>query len=142
MIKTEKDLTDIIKEGQSGKYKSFIRHYTGRISKTIDMGNPLDGSILVDDIVRVLEIINPELKSEIQWLTGLRDALKLWVNEKIITNRLLGIKNDNEYDMRCFEKVVMEKFLLSEKPKHLAIIQTDFPTMVELVEMGARRFGR
>lgn len=141
MTETEKNLDKIKKDGQSGKYKAFIRHYTGRIAQVIDLKNPLDGSILVYDIDRVLEIIDPNLTIEADWFRMLQKALKLWVNEKIITNRLLGIKNDNEYDVRAFEKVVLEKFFLSEKPKQGTIIETDFSTLVEMVEMGARRFG-
>jgi hypothetical protein len=140
MTEAERNLDKIIKDGQSGKYKSFVRHYAGRVRRVIEMKNPLDGSILVDDIVRVIEIFNPDLGPEVDWLKGLQMALKLWVNEKVIANRLLGLKNDNEYDMRVFEKVVRERFLLSENPKP-GIIETNFQTLVEMVEMGARRFG-
>lgn len=104
--------------------------------------NPLDGGSIVYDIDSILEIINPELTGEIEWLNKLQNAVKLWCNEKIIANRLLGLKNDNEYDMTVFENVVKEKFFLSRKPKPGVIVETDFQTMVELVEMGARRFGR
>jgi hypothetical protein len=141
MTAAEQKVYDIIKDGQSGKYKPFIRHYTGRVRQVIELKNPLDGSSLVYDIDRILEIINPELVIESKWFNELQSALKLWVNEKIITNRLLGIKNDNEYDVSVFERAVKEKFLLSEKPKLGTIVQTDFKTMFELVEMGARRFG-
>lgn len=138
----EQKLTDIIKDGQSGKYRPFARHYTGRITQVMELKNPLDGSCLVDDIERVLEVLNPEFKLEIEWFKGLQSALKLWCNEKIIANRLLGLKNDNEYDTRIFEKVVMQHFFLSEKPKHTTVIETNFATLVEMVETGARRFGR
>lgn len=107
----------------------------------IKLKNPLDGHIIVSDIDRILEIINPELTQEINWLHGLQSAIKLWCNEKVITNRLLGITNDNEYDMSVFEDAVREKFFLSGKPKPDVIVETDFRTMVELVELGARRFG-
>lgn len=137
----EQKVLAIIKDGQSGKYKAFVRSYTGRITQMVRLKNPLDGHLIVSDIDRTLEIINPELKSEILWLQKLSDAVKLWCNEKVIANRLLGLKNDNEYDMTVFENVVKEKFFLSGKPKPGVIVQTDFKTMVELVEMGARRFS-
>jgi hypothetical protein len=140
MTKADQALIDIVKDGQSGKYKPFVRTYTGEITKVVKMKNPLCGSIIVSDIERILEIMNPELTGEVAWFKALKKELKLWCNEKIISNRLLGVKNDNEYDMRVFEKVVMEKFFLSEKPKRGTIIETDFETMIELVELGARRF--
>jgi hypothetical protein len=45
--------------------------------------------------------------------------------------------------MTVFENVVKEKFYfqLKDKPKPGTIVETDFKTMVELVELGARRFG-
>lgn len=141
MTKAEKDVRAIIEDGQSGKYKAFVRSYTGRITQMIKLKNPLNGHLIISDIDKILEIINPELKPEIAWLQKLSDGVKLWCNEKIIANRLLGLKNDNEYDMTVFEEVVKEKFMLSGKPKPGTIVETDFPTMVELVEMGARRFG-
>lgn len=144
MTKVEQDLTDIVKDGQSGKYKHFVRGYTGRVTQILKLKNPLDGSSLVYDIDSVMEILNPELEAEKQWFIGLQKALKLWVNDKIMSNRALGLKNDNEYDMRVFEKVVVEKFFIKLKgkaPKADAVVHTDFKTMVELVEMGARRFG-
>lgn len=142
MTKSDEDVLAIVKDGQSGKYKQFIRSYTGRVTQMVELKNPLDGHSIVYDIDRILEIINPEFKPEIAWLHELQAVVKSWCNEKIIANRLLGLKNDNEYDMSVFEKVVKEKFFLSEKPKPDVIVQTDFKTMVELVEMGARRFGR
>lgn len=142
MTKADKEVLAIVKDGQSGKYKGFIRSYTGRITQMVYLKNPLDGGSIVYDIDSILEIINPELTGEIEWLNKLQNAVKLWCNEKIIANRLLGLKNDNEYDMTVFENVVKEKFFLSRKPKPGVIVETDFQTMVELVEMGARRFGR
>lgn len=144
MTKEDKNLMDIVAGGQSGKYNSFVRYYAGKVRRVVQMKNPLDGSILVSDIDRVFEIINPALKNEVEWFKGLQSAVKLWCNEKVIANRILGLKNDNEYDMRVFEKVVLEKFFMQLKgkaPKHDTIVETDFKTMVELVEMGARRFG-
>lgn len=141
MTQAEKQVMAIIKGGQSGKYKGFVRSYTGRITQMVKLKNPLDGHLVVSDIDRILEIINPELKAEIEWLKQLQSAVKLWCNEKVIANRLLGLKNDNEYDMSVFEDVVKEKFFLSGKPKPGTIVQTDLKTMAELVEMGARRFG-
>lgn len=58
----------------------------------------------------------------------------------VMTNRLLGIKDDNTYDTTIFEKAIIRKLFLTKKPKPDAIIQTDFKTMVELVELGARQF--
>lgn len=142
MTQADKDVLAIVKDGQSGKYKPFVRSYTGQITQMIELKNPLTGHIIVSDIDRILEIINPELKPEIAWFHELQAVIKSWCNEKVIANRLLGLKNDNEYDMSVFEKVVKEKFFLSEKPKPGVIVETDFKTMVELVEMGARRFGR
>lgn len=141
MTAAEQRVRDIIKDGQSGKYKNFIRSFTGRITTVIKLKNPLTGSILVDDIGRIIEIINPELQGELSWLKDLQAALKLWVNDMIISNRLLGLKNDNEFDMSVFEEAIREKFFLSNKPKPGAIVETDFKTLVELVEMGARRFS-
>jgi hypothetical protein len=141
MTQAEKDVMAIVKDGQSGKYKGFVRSYTGRITQMVRLKNPLDGHLIVTDIDRTLEIINPELRAEIEWLKELQAAVKLWCNEKVIANRLLGLKNDNEYDMTIFEEVVKEKFFLSTKPKPGIVVETDFKTMVELVEMGARRFG-
>lgn len=141
MTQADKDIMAIVKDGQSGKYKGYVRSYTGRITQMVKLKNPLDGHLIVIDIDRLLEIINPELKAEIEWLNNLSVAVKLWCNEKIIANRLLGLKDDNEYDMSVFEEVVREKFFLSGKPKPGVIVETDFKTMVELVEMGARRFG-
>jgi hypothetical protein len=142
MTAAEQKVNDIIKDGQSGKYKGFVRSYTGRITQMVKLKNPLDGHLIVTDIDRILEIINPELKGEIGWLKELQLAVKAWCNEKVITNRILGLKNDNEYDMSVFEDVVREKFFfqLKEQPKPGTIVETDFRTMVELVEMGARRF--
>lgn len=142
MTKADKDVLSIVKDGQSEKYKPFIRSYTGRITQMVNLKNPLDGHLIVSDIDRVIDIINPVLKAEIAWLYELQAVVKSWCNEKVIANRLLGLKNDNEYDMSVFEEVVREKFFLSGKPKPCAIVETDFKTMVELVEMGARRFGR
>lgn len=141
MTQAEQQVMAIVKDGQSGKYKGFVRSYTGRITTMVKLKNPLDGHLIVDDINRILEIINPELTGEIQWLKEMQLAVKLWCNEKVIANRLLGLKNDNEYDMTVFEEVVKEKFFISDKPKPGVIVQTDFRTMAELVEMGARRFG-
>lgn len=143
ITKTEQELADLIKEGQSGKYKHFVRAFTGRIRQMVQLKNPLDGGSMVCDIDTLFEIIDPKLEDEMEWFKRLQDAVKLWCNEKIIANRILGLKNDNECDMKVFEKVVMEKFYLSEKekPKPNTVIQTDFKTMVELVEMGARRFS-
>ena len=114
MTKADQTLTDIIKDGQSGKYNDFVRRFTGDVGRVLKMKNPLDGSILIDHIGRIEGIINPELKGEIAWFESLKKNMKLWCNEKIIANRVLGLKNDNEYDMRVFEKCVMEKFMLSK----------------------------
>jgi hypothetical protein len=143
MTAVEQKVTDIVKDGQSGKYKNFVRSFTGRVTKVLKLKNPLIGSILVDDIDRLIEIVNPDLQGELTWLKELQAALKLWVNDMIISNRLLGLKNDNEFDITVFENVVMEKFYfqLKEKPKPGTPVETDFKTMVELVELGARRFG-
>lgn len=143
MTQAEQKVFDIIKDGQSGKYKPFVRSFTGRVTTVLKLKNPLIGSILVDDIERLKDIVNPALQDELNWLNNLQSALKLWVNDMIISNRLLGLKNDNEFDMTVFEDAVKEKFFfqLKEKPKPGTIIETDFKTMVELVEMGARRFS-
>lgn len=134
-------LIDLINEGQSGKYLHFVRAFTGRVQKMMKLKNPLSGSIMVSDLKSLFEILNPEMQAEIEWFRKLEKALKSWVNEKIIANRLLGLKDDNSYDTREFEKVVMEKFGIFQKPDHGTIIETDFKTLVEMVELGARRFG-
>lgn len=143
MIKTEQALVEIIKNAQSGIYDKnawLIRHFSGEITKVIELKNPLLGELLVLDIGRFLQIINPTLEEEIQWFQDAKKGIQFWVNDIVIANRLLGIKNDNVYDTTIFEKAVMQKFYLSKKPKHNAIIETNFQTMVELVELGARRF--
>lgn len=139
----EQKVRDIIKDGQSGKYKPFVRSFTGRVTTIVNLKNPLTASILIDNIDRLIEIVNPSLQDELSWFNNLQTALKLWVNDMIISNRLLGLKNDNEFDMSVFEDVVKERFFfqLKEKPKPGTIVETDFQTMVELVEMGARRFA-
>lgn len=139
----EQKVHDIIKDGQSGKYKPFIRSFTGRVTTIVKLKNPLTASILIDNIDRLIEIVNPALQDELCWFNNLQSARKLWVNDMIISNRLLGLKNDNEFDMSVFEDVVKERFFfqLREKPKPGTIVETDFQTMVELVEMGARRFA-
>lgn len=143
MTAAEQKVNDIIKDGQSGKYKPFVRSFTGRVRTVLKLKNPLTGSILVDDIDRLIEIVNPDLQDELNWLKDLQTALKLWVNDMIMSNRLLGLKNDNESDVTVFEDLVLEKFYfqLKDKPKPGTIVETDFKTMVELVELGARRFG-
>jgi hypothetical protein len=145
MIKTEQNIVDIIKKGQSGFYDknaSIIRNFTGKLSTVMELRNPLDGSILISDIDRLLQIMNPALETEIAWFKEAQGALKMWVNDLIASNRLLGIKNDNTYDTTAFEKAIMQHFFIFKKPNPNAIIETDFKTMVELVEIGARRFGR
>ena len=141
MTAAEQKVRDVIKDGQSGKYKNFIRSFTGRVRTVLELKNPLTGSILIDDIGRIIEIVNPELDGELRWLNDMQAALKLWVNDMIISNRLLGLKNDNEFDISVFEGVVREKFFLSNKPKPDTIVETDFKTLVEMVELGARRFS-
>ena len=141
MTAGDKKVYDLIKEGQSGLYKAFIRGFTGRVRQVIELKNPLPAALVILDIDKLLDIINPDLLIEIHWLQNLQNALKEWHNEKIIANRLLGLKNDNEFDSTIFEAAVREKFFLNKNPTPSTIIQTDFKTMVELVEMGARRFS-
>ena len=138
----EQNLMSIIKRGQTNQFKGFIRHLTGKAINIVKMKNPLDGHILVNEIDKILEIINPTLEGEIEWLKELQVGFKLWCNEKVIINRILGCKDDNQYDLRVFEKVIRERFLLSGNLNMAAKVQTDFGTLVELVELGARRFGR
>lgn len=143
MIKTEQDLIAIINKGQSGLYDKnagLIRSFSGDIRTVIKLKNPLNGDILVNKIDNFLQIINPDLHKEILWFKEAQDALKLWVNDVVISNRILGIKNDNVFDTSAFERAIMNKFFLTKKPKENAVIETDFSTMVELVEMGARQF--
>lgn len=148
MIKTEQNVIDIANEGQTDKKvfkgEAFTRAFAGRVKDVAKLRNPLGLSSLVYEIDKILEIINPDLKPEIEWLNKLKPAIKLFHNEIIIANRLLGIKNDNEYDIRVFEKVVKEKFFMQLHGKTLrsdTIVKTDFKTMVEMVELGARWFG-
>lgn len=146
--KIERDLIEIANEGQTDKKvfkgEAFTREFAGRVKNVAELRNPLTIGLLVYEIDKILGIINPDLIPEINWLDKLKSALKLFHNDIIIANRLLGIKNDNVYDVRVFEKVVMEKFFLhlKEKPSPDSLIETDFQTMVEMVELGVRRFGR
>ena len=149
MTKVEQDLIDIANDGQSDekKYKGevFTRSFAGRVKHIAELRNPLELHSLLYEIDKILEIINPALIAEIEWLNKLIPAIKLFHNEIIIANRLLGIKNDNEYDVRLFEKVVKQKFFMQLHGKKLTpdtLIQTDFKTMIEMVELGVRRFGR
>lgn len=149
MTKIEQDLIDIANEGQTDKKvfkgEAFTRAFAGRAKDMAELRNPLTIGLFVYEIDKILEIINPTLIAEIGWLNRLKSAMKLFHNEIIIANRLLGIKNDNEYDVRVFEKVVHEKFFIQLRGKILTndtLIQTDFKTMVEMVELGLRRFGR
>lgn len=116
MTKIEKDLIDIANEGQTDKKifigEAFTRAFAGRVKDVAKLRNPIVLHGLVYEIDKILEIINPALTPEIEWLVILKSAIKLFHNEIIIANRLLGIKNDNEYDVRVFEKVVKEKFFV------------------------------
>lgn len=147
MTKTEQSLIDLADEGQTDekvfKGEAFTRAFAGRVKNKAELRNPLGLHSLVYEIDKILEIINPAFIPEIEWLNKLKSAIKLFHNEIIISNRVLGIKNDNEYDARVFEKVVMERFMLQlkEKPNPDTIIKTDFKTMVEMVELGVRQFG-
>jgi hypothetical protein len=145
MTNTYKDLVNIANEGQTDKKifkgEAFTRAFAGRVKKVAELKNPVDLHLLLYEIDKILVIINPELKPEIEWLHKLKPAIKLFHNEIIYANRILGIKNDNTYDVRVFEKAVKEKFLLHGRNIQDTIIETDFKTMVELVEIGARRFG-
>ena len=89
----------------------------------------------------MLQIINPDLQEAIKWFNDVKDALKNWHNDIIISNRILGIYDDNFYDTTVFEKAIMQHFFLSKKPKGEQTITITFNRMVELVELGARRFN-
>jgi len=145
MIEAEKKVIRLIELGQSGKYNpdGLIRKFAGRVRDVIKLRNPLGISGLVYEIDNIVDIINPSLEDQIKWYKDIQSAIKLFTNEVLHANRLLGILNDNEYDTRLFENVIMEKFMfqLKEKPGPNTIIKTDFKTMVELVELGVRRFG-
>lgn len=140
MTIAEKNVLDIIADGQSKEYKSFIRAFTGRVTQVVELKNPLPGSMLVDDIERILEIINPDLQREITWLKELKKSLEAWCNEKIIANRILGLTNDNEYDVTVFEKVVMDRFNMTKKSDMR--FEVEFKTLVALVEAGVRSFNK
>ena len=148
MTKIEQELINIANDGQTNekKYKGegFTRNFAGRVKNISDLRNPIRLDLLVCEINKLLEIINPNLIAEIEWLNKLKTAIKLFHNEIVVANRILGIKNDNQFDESVFEKIVMEKFCIQQKdkPKPDALIQTDFKTMVEMVELGVRRFGR
>jgi hypothetical protein len=149
MTKIEQNLIDIANEGQTDKKvfkgEGFTRAFAGRIKDVAELRNPLGLHDLLFEIDKTLEIINPELKPEIEWLNKLIPAIKLFHNEILYANRILGIKDDNSYDVRVFEKVVIQKFFMELHGKTLnpnTVVETDFKTMVELVELGARRFGR
>lgn len=149
MTKAEQDLVNIANEGQTDEKKfkgeTFTRAFAGRVKNVAEMRNPLTIHLLIYEIDKILEIINPALIPEIEWLNKVKKSMKLFHNEILIANRLLGIKNDNEYDIRVFEKVVKQKFFIELSGKTVTpntLIKTDFKTMVEMVELGVRRFGR
>lgn len=149
LTKAEQGLIDIANDGQSDekKYKAeaFTRFFAGRVKDVAKLRNPLGLGSLVFEVDKYIEMINPELTPEIEWLKKLQTAIKLFHNEIIIANRLLGIKNDNEYDIRVFEKLVREHFFMQLSDKKVTPntpISTDFKTMVEMVELGVRHFGR
>lgn len=143
MLKTEQNLIVIIEKGQSGIYDQnawLIRHFAGDIRNVIKLKNPLNGELLITQIGKFLQIINPAFNKEIEWFKEAESGIKCWVKDIVISNRILGIKNDNSYDITVFEKAIMMKFFLSKKPNPDAIIETTFATMVELVELGVRQF--
>lgn len=130
--------------GQSGEYDknaTLIRNFAGDIRTCIELQNPLIAGILISKIDKFLQIINPEFKKEADWFNEAMKLLKLWSNDIVMSNRLLGIKNDNVYDTTVFEKVIVQHFFLKEKPKPDEIVRAKFSTLVELVELGVRRFG-
>lgn len=145
MIKTEQDLIDIIAKGQSGIYDknaSLVRSFSGNIRSVIELKNPLSGGILVYQIDKYLQIINPAFRGEIDWFNEAKRGLKLWINDIVISNRILGIKDDNTYDTTVFKKAIKYKYLLAEIPKDDAVMKITFKEMVELVELGARQFNQ
>ena len=104
LLVLEKNIIDLCEAGQvancvDGKwvddYKPYVRGFAGRIKDEMKIKNPLDLVITVRYIDKVLEIINPELLKEIEWFKNIRKALVLYTNDRIKTNRILGIKNDN-----------------------------------------------
>ena len=102
----EENIISLIKDGQhynhvvGGKYiddyKPFVRMYAGIVRDALNTKNPLTVSSIIFDIERVLGIINPELTKEIDWFNKMSNFLKKWTNDRILTHRLLGIKNDNQ----------------------------------------------
>ncbi len=134
---------DLIQRGQSGIYDknaTLIRYFSGNIRNVIELKNPLSAGTLMREIDKFLQIINPSLQQEIEWFKEAKKLLQLWVNDIVMSNRLLGIKNDNVYNTEAFEKAIMQKFMFYKKPQPNDIIKIEFKEMVELVELGARRF--
>lgn len=148
MTKAQKNLIQIANEGQSDDKifigEAFTRAFAGKVKKVAELKNPLDLRSILHEIDKVLEIINPELKPEIEWLRKLKPALMLLHNEIIHTNRILGVTDDNSYDTGVFERIIKERFFVELWGKCIkpdTPIQTDFRTMVEMVELGVRRFS-
>ena len=143
MTKYDQVLNDFIEEAHNGQHLTFTKKYASRVKKVVSIKAVLSASLMVDDIDTVLEVLNPALHNEISWFKGLQKSLKDWCNEKIYANRLLQVKNDNEFDIRPFEKAIMQEFRIkeNEKPKPEEYVKLPFKNLIDLVEMGARRFG-
>ena len=101
----EKNIIDSIKDGQyynylEGKYiddyKPLVRKYAGIIREALNTKNPVTVSCVIFDIEQILDIINPKLTKEIDWFNKMSNLLKKWTNDRILTHRVLGIKNDNQ----------------------------------------------
>lgn len=148
MTNIESLLIEVANEGQTNDKiftgEGFTRSFAGRVKRIAKLRNPLSVGLLVYEIENILEIIDPKMMAERGWLNKLKSAIKDFHNEIVTANRILGIKNDNEYDKRIFEKVVKERFWIELKDKDIdqnTLIETDFKTMVEMVELGVRRFA-
>ncbi len=105
MTTLEKNIIDLIKDGQywichEGKYidnyKTLVKKYAGIVRDELNTKNPVSMSCLIYDIDQILEIINPKLTKEIDWFNKMSMLLKKWTNDRILTHRSLGIKNDNQ----------------------------------------------
>ena len=136
----------LVKDGQSGKYSDYIRAYSGRVRQLVELKHPLSGELMVMDIDKLVGILNPALTEEWEWFQSLRAAVREWTHEKVAANRLLGLTNDNQYDQRPFEKAVRQHLfsaglVLPDHIKGGVLVEVPFSMLVEMVEVGIRRFG-
>jgi hypothetical protein len=150
MTKVEQAVVDLCEASRERKsdnspiYKGIVWNFSRRVEKELKFKNPLYTSIMISDIKEILEVIHPAFDLEIIWFNKLSDALKLWSNEQVIVNRLLGIKNDNYIDVKVMDELILECFKIPverwKKMNERTPVETDIGTIRNLVEMGIRRY--